>query len=1241
MRRFVSLFILLPLLGAALYAQGPGTLRVFNVVSDDAPLIRADFYALTASGSFLTDLKTSDFVISEGGVARELVELRCPAPAPAEALSSVLTIDVSWSMSNNGRMAIAQSAARAWVEALTPGASECAISSFDGRAYLNQDFSSDRDALLTAIDALEPQGGTDYDAGLLTPPGGAIEIARRGRHKRIVVFLTDGFSDGSEAAIIAAARAADVTIYCVTIDIRVNALLRNVAEATGGAWFENIRSASEADAVFRIILHDAQTGSGPCEIVWRTEQDCRSERRADITLSRNATAVSDTVSYALPSSALPGLILDPPALRFGGVPPSSFAELTITLSAQEQAVNIRSIRSLHPSFTIVEGGAPPPFTLNPGTEHSLRIRYTAEDSAQVLAKIAIESNACRGDAIWCAAGFPGAARSGRPLTLIAPNGGEQLVVGAESSIDWEGALPTDTVELDYSTDGGDSWLPVSNRAHGLRQRWKVPNTPSRRCLARVRRPDDGAIARIVLPHPAPVKTAVFSPREGWVASGTFGDGLLRIWGIPAGTVLATLDPELGPLIHALAYHPDGGSLAVAGSDGFAKVLDDVSGSERLRFGAGFLLNTLRYSSDGRLLVSATINSVPRSSVWNSVSGAEEIFLPQSSRDAVLSPDAALILSATFPAPTIWERSSGAALRTLPGHTGRINAVAFSPDGTQAATAGADGVIRLWQTASGSFITGLTAGVEINAIDFSPDGRQLLAAYRNGDAAVWDLAAARVQWALRGHRAAINSARFNADGLQAVTAGNDSSAIVWLFNTQPMEADTSDSLFAIIAAEADIAAIDMGRVLVSNAKDSLISFFLRNDSDVPLEIESLSFAGANAADFSIVAGAAPFSLAPRSAYGVEFRFRPGAAGIRQASVLVGTRAEEMRTTIRGEGIQPSLAILGLVDFGVLPVGSVKDTLVRAAIRNIGSAASGLHFLRQGGPDVQQFTLSDTAPFTLDDGAERDLRLRFAAQRQGRTSGRVEVVQSSDGSIAGLVLLFGEGSCRTEEPELTNTLQIVAPELVHIGERFPLDIEFLPAPATDVADLTTFELTLRWNATLLLPQGSTPQGRIDGNDRVITLSGTRAEDSKLLARLDVLAMLGTADTIAIRIESLVWKGSHCAGTTLFGHGRVAISDICRSGGTRLFNPAGGALALGLSVPNPAGNRATVDVTLPERGRTSLRISDMYGREVYLAFDEDVAPGRYTVEFDLTALSTGMYLYTLRTPTASRSQVLHILK
>ncbi len=79
------------------------------------------------------------------------------------------------------------------------------------------------------------------------------------------------------------------------------------------------------------------------------------------------------------------------------------------------------------------------------------------------------------------------------IVVLSPNGGEEWPVGSTQEITWRtGSAPVGDVRIDYSIDGGISWIEVVSRTEndGLFE-WVVPDTPSCECFVRISEADDG------------------------------------------------------------------------------------------------------------------------------------------------------------------------------------------------------------------------------------------------------------------------------------------------------------------------------------------------------------------------------------------------------------------------------------------------------------------------------------------------------------------------------------------------------------------------------------------------------------------------------------------------------------------------------------------------------------------------------------------------------------------------------
>ncbi|MEU5259233.1 hypothetical protein [Amycolatopsis sp. NPDC021455] len=119
---------------------------------------------------------------------------------------------------------------------------------------------------------------------------------------------------------------------------------------------------------------------------------------------------------------------------------------------------------------------------------------------------------------------------------------------------------------------------------------------------------------------------------------------------------------------------------------------------------------------------------------------------------------------------------------LTGHEGKITGVAFSTDGRQLVTSGADGALRVWTWTNGGVpekdpvvLRGHRG--EVWTPVFSRDGTRIAAAGGDGVVSVWDLKTGRAVL-LRGHQDAVWAVSFSPDGQRVASAGQDGTIRIW-------------------------------------------------------------------------------------------------------------------------------------------------------------------------------------------------------------------------------------------------------------------------------------------------------------------------------------------------------------------------------------------------------------------------------------------------------------------------------
>jgi hypothetical protein len=115
-------------------------------------------------------------------------------------------------------------------------------------------------------------------------------------------------------------------------------------------------------------------------------------------------------------------------------------------------------------------------------------------------------------------------QAGPSIKVLTPNGGEQLVVGSQCLITWESINIRDDIKLEYSTDGGDTWLVITDATENNGKfNWTIPDEPSEICLVRISDTGGPAVdisdAVFSIIPPLLPEVTVTSPNggESWVA----------------------------------------------------------------------------------------------------------------------------------------------------------------------------------------------------------------------------------------------------------------------------------------------------------------------------------------------------------------------------------------------------------------------------------------------------------------------------------------------------------------------------------------------------------------------------------------------------------------------------------------------------------------------------------------------------------------------------------------------------
>ncbi|MEM6450653.1 MAG: caspase family protein [Cyanobacteria bacterium P01_D01_bin.105] len=271
---------------------------------------------------------------------------------------------------------------------------------------------------------------------------------------------------------------------------------------------------------------------------------------------------------------------------------------------------------------------------------------------------------------------------------------------------------------------------------------------------------DGTLLRSITTAPNSSsygRGVVFSPNGEWIAI-AHTEGQVTLWSLTDTALKQTPNrtPSRSPsrvieahsaLVTAVAFSPDGTTLATASRDGLIK-LWNISNGGLIRTLSGHQgwANTVSWHPDGQQLASGGEDK--KLKVWDTASGQ-----------------------------MLWEKDS---------HRVRVSSVDWSQSSEWIAVGEGDRTVKLWNVSDRTALTlgehetgeGDEGVVQVNSVAFSPDSQHLLSTGDDGTLRVWRIESEAQVAAFKGHRGNVLEADWHPDGHTIASAGSDNEIRLW-------------------------------------------------------------------------------------------------------------------------------------------------------------------------------------------------------------------------------------------------------------------------------------------------------------------------------------------------------------------------------------------------------------------------------------------------------------------------------
>jgi len=350
---------------------------------------------------------------------------------------------------------------------------------------------------------------------------------------------------------------------------------------------------------------------------------------------------------------------------------------------------------------------------------------------------------------------------------------------------------------------------------------------------------------------------------------------------------------------------------------------------------------------------------------------------------------------------------------------------------------------------------------------------------------------------------------------------------------------------------------------------------------------------------------PYTLKARSSIIVTVCGTPDQQGLRTGSISVngttGGRKPTVTLPLFVFGLKVCASPSPIALFAPTQVIKGQTATQCDTVTNCGDLAT-VYTATLGGASASSYAVLPAASATVPSGGTAVFCVTFTPTAVGPTTASLNVT-SSDGAKAMTIPLTAEGTCA-----------IVAPSTPNI-------------PNTGDNEKSTFTITITNTGTAPWTPGTPLINGPDSADyQVISVIPTGGKDG------DPIPPGGSA-TVTIQFHPplgsqgktltaiLSWpNGGPCQTSPV----SISLAGVSTQSSVKETTFEG--FTLGQSYPNPTQGKASFTYTTPNETEVRITLVDMTGRLVQTLVNGRVSAGDYTVNIDVSSLTSGTYLYML---------------
>jgi hypothetical protein len=807
---------------------------------------------------------------------------------------------------------------------------EILIQLFSNRAYVLQDFTSDKNILLNSIDRIELFGYTDFNEAFFKSNSSSLNLAEFANYDVSIITISDAKSVVSENEVISTANSKSITIFPIILNTEINESFIRIANSTSGSFLFS-QDLIEISKFFKKVIF-LSGNNKPCEIIFNSN-NCRFSKRIEIEFENDRDYSS--------------LYVEPELFTYIDYPNDNFVQFTDgeeTLQIQIKAINndivIDSISYISNHFRLLNDIKD--YYLPENSILTLDIQYFNETEDYINSEFTIHSDICFGKSFWASNGSSNTIE-GQNLKIQFPNGGEKFQAKNDTLIKWSGVSPADTVILELSTNNGDSWSKVRTQTYaGLEGKIIFPDITSYDCLIRIKQLSQSNMdedIHIFAEHKNDILGLKHTNDGRFLYSADIEGNIIK-WDLEnfsfdsyvLNNISGLNDFDINANGSQIAYASSEPSIQFFGLENnevdfvlnsTESIIKKFKWNKSNSFVAGF--------SNNKLLIWQIPNSNP----------LKIIEFPSENVTDLSFSDDKLIVSTFESNIHIIDLIILEIEESINVSNKAINSIDFNLSGKNLVAGLNDEDILVLNPFTQTNLKTFTDRNNItNIVEWSAVNSLIASVNNRNQIKLWSLSEAKEVFSYDYHDDIITAMDWSPENDYIASAEGNGEIHYWNtnqipFENEPLQIDTSDNTFSILKPKMSIKNVSFLPVNLGDFRDTLVTELIKNTGEIDIIIDSIGISGKNAGSFSIKTSF-PKILKTDSIINSVFLFTPLQVSENRADLIIYSGLEIFRSSLVGFANKKLIEeVITDINFGKVNLFEINDTTLNI-FRNISGA-----------------------------------------------------------------------------------------------------------------------------------------------------------------------------------------------------------------------------------------------------------------------------------------------------------------